>query len=34
MFIYIRVNDWFKSLNVYKVGITIDIDKNKLNKCY
>ena len=25
MFIYIRDNEWFKSLNVYKVGITIDI---------
>ena len=25
MFIYIRDNDWFKSLNVYKVGITTDI---------
>lgn len=25
MFIYIRDNEWFKSLNVYKVGITTDI---------
>lgn len=25
MYIYIRDNDWYKSLNVYKVGITTDI---------
>jgi len=29
MYIYIRDNEWFKSLDVYKVGITTDINNRK-----
>jgi hypothetical protein len=31
-YIYIRNNDWYKSNNVYKIGITTSIkDRNNIN---